>query len=445
MASVAQDKNGFRRVLFVHPLNNERKGIRVGKLNKSQANTVKGFVEDLVASVGGIAACQPATVTWVNNLSDVFYRKLVKVGLLLPRAGDVKPEVVVTGPTLKEFVAGYITGRSDVKPNTLRNLKAAQKELDAYFGDRLITDITAGDAEEFWRHLLNDKKAGGRGLGQNTARRICGRAKQVLRFAIKKKLVTDNPFADVESHVRGNKDRRFFITREMADKVLDQCPSTEWKLIFALSRYGGLRCPSETLALKWGDIDFGNSRIRVPSPKTEHIEGKDSRMIPMFPELRDILLTAFSEAGEGAEHVITRYRDKTANLRTQLVRIIQAAGLTPWPKLFHNLRSTRQTELSETYPSHVACEWIGNSEDVAQEHYLQVLDQHFAKAIDGGADSRTHQRTQQGRESVGMAGKSAEDRKQKTPEITVNLGESGVKGYPQGESNPCMQTENLLS
>ena len=38
----------------------------------------------------------------------------------------------------------------------------------------------------------------------------------------------------------------------------------------ALSRYGGLRCPSEHLALKWSDVDWDKSRIRVPSPKTEH-------------------------------------------------------------------------------------------------------------------------------------------------------------------------------
>ncbi len=67
-------------------------------------------------------------------------------------------------------------------------------------------------------------------------------------------------------------------------------------------------------------------------------------------------------------------------MRTQLNRIIKAAGLKPWPKLWHNLRGTRQTELSEHYPAHVVCEWIGNSQAVAQEHYLQTTDEHFAKA-----------------------------------------------------------------
>ena len=43
----------------------------------------------------------------------------------------------------------------------------------------------------------------------------------------------------------------------------------------------------------------------------------------------------------------TRYRDANANLRTRLARIIERAGLEVWPKLFQNLRLTRETELAE--------------------------------------------------------------------------------------------------
>ena len=65
---------------------------------------------------------------------------------------------------------------------------------------------------------------------------------------------------------------------------------------------------------------------------------------------------------------------------------MRKAGLTLWPKLFYNLRSSRQTELAERYPIHVVCAWIGNSRAVAQEHYLQVTDAHFAQAIQDPAN-----------------------------------------------------------
>ena len=48
--------------------------------------------------------------------------------------------------------------------------------------------------------------------------------------------------------------------------------------------------------------------------------------------------------------------------------------------MFHNLRSTRQTELREKYPDHVVCTWIGNSRAVAAKHYLQTTDEHYESA-----------------------------------------------------------------
>ena len=89
----------------------------------------------------------------------------------------------------------------------------------------------------------------------------------------------------------------------------------------------------------------------------------------------------FYGAPEGAVHVITRYRDSNANLRTLFTKIIRRAGLEPWSKLFQNLRSTRETELAEEFPMHVVCSWIGNSKAVAAKHYLQTTEEHFQRAI----------------------------------------------------------------
>ena len=62
--------------------------------------------------------------------------------------------------------------------------------------------------------------------------------------------------------------------------------------------------------------------MRVRSPKTEHHAGKSERIIPLFPELRAVLMDAYELALEGSEYVVGRYRDPTANLGTQFKRII---------------------------------------------------------------------------------------------------------------------------
>jgi len=101
----------------------------------------------------------------------------------------------------------------------------------------------------------------------------------------------------------------------------------------------------------------------------------------MFPELRAYLEECFDLAEPGSEFVITRYRDTNANLRTQLLRFIRRAGVQPWPKLFQNLRRTRETELTDDFPMHVVCQWIDNSQPIAAKHYLRVTDDHFSRAV----------------------------------------------------------------
>jgi hypothetical protein len=148
-----------------------------------------------------------------------------------------------------------------------------------------------------------------------------------------------------------------------------------------------LRCPSEILRLSWSDVDWERDRITVYTSKTEHHRDGGVRQIPIFPELKPYLDDAWELASDKTKHIITKYRQPNANLRTQLGRIISRAGVEPWPKLFQNLRTTRETELADYYPPHVVCYWIGNSEAVARDHYLQVTEEHFATASGSGAKS----------------------------------------------------------
>ncbi len=141
-------------------------------------------------------------------------------------------------------------------------------------------------------------------------------------------------------------------------------------------------CPSEHLAIRWGDVDWENNRISVPSPKTEHLPGGSYRTLPLFPEMCPYLEAAFDQAKAGTEFVINRYRCKNQSFRTQFQIILRRAGVKAWEQLFHNLRASRETELTEKHPLHVVCDWIGNSAIIASRHYLQLMDDHFAKALE---------------------------------------------------------------
>jgi len=251
-----------------------------------------------------------------------------------------------------------------------------------YFGaDRLLTEITAGDCDD-WKAHQEAKGNAPATIGRNVKR-----GRQFLRAAVRKRLLADNPMQDVKAPAQVNTARAFYVSREATEKVIAACPDAEWRLIVALARYGGLRTPSETFALTWADVDWERNRIRVPSPKTACHAGRESRMLPLFPELRPHLEAVFDEAAPGTIHVIAKHRIASANLRTTLERICDRAGVELWERAFQNMRATRETELTQEHPLHVVVAWLGNSAPIAARHYLQVTDADFDRASEGGAQS----------------------------------------------------------
>lgn len=265
------------------------------------------------------------------------------------------------------------------------------RDLKENLGEnRDVRTITPGDADDFKQYLIRRK------LAPTTIHKRLQVARSFFKAMRRRQLIDANPFEGVKAAATGIKHRQRFVTREEIALVLKACPDNDWRCIVALARYGGLRCPSEVLSLRWQDIDWDAGRIVVTSPKTEHHAGRDTRTIPLFPELRPILTEAFFAAQEGAVFVVDeKYRKAAmgpngwlnANLRTPFARILRRAGLSAWPRLFHNLRASRETELVEAFPVHVVTQWLGNTPKVAMAHYLMTHDEHFAKAVEGGEDS----------------------------------------------------------
>jgi integrase len=103
------------------------------------------------------------------------------------------------------------------------------------------------------------------------------RARQFLKAAVRRRLIAVNPFADVPCGPQTNDARIFYVSVEIIEKVIAVCPDHDWRLIFALPRYGGLRFPSEVEDLKWSDIDWENSVFTVHEKKVEHHPGRGRR------------------------------------------------------------------------------------------------------------------------------------------------------------------------
>ena len=82
-------------------------------------------------------------------------------------------------------------------------------------------------------------------------------------------------------------------------KILDECPTLQWKLIFALARWQALRTPSEHLRLRWCDLDLESRAMVIHQPKMK-TRGRPTRkmrffepVFSLFIERQDIVQPGF--------------------------------------------------------------------------------------------------------------------------------------------------------
>lgn len=377
MASIARDKNGYRRILFV-ATDGRRPTIRLGKASKRSAEDIKNRVEQLLESIRLNRPMEADLADWVAGLEPPLADKLARAGLI------PEPESKETA-TLGPFLKAHIDGRADLKPSTKIVRGQVINDLTEFFGEsRDPRSILPGHADDFKQWLV------GRKLAATTIHKRLQIARWFFHAMKRRKLIDENPFDGVKAVAAGIKDRQRFIERADIARVLEACPNHHWRTIVALCRFAGLRCPSEVLSLRWRDIDWEAGRMVVASPKTEHHVGKANREVPIFAELRPVLAEAFELATDGAEYVVDEKFRKGAigptgwlnsNLRTTFEKIVRRAGLTPWPRLFQNLRASLETELAGLFPIQGVTEWLGNTPSVALKHYLITTKEHFEKAV----------------------------------------------------------------
>jgi integrase len=387
MASLITLDNGTRRVQFVG-IDRKRKTIYLGKCSKRDAETVKFRVESLLSSTI-TGSMDRDTSLWLASLTEKnkeLRTKLEAVGLVEP----LEPAKKV--PTLKEHLADFMKRHSpNVKPGTVAVWRQVVANLNELMPkDIRLDEITVGHAKAFHEGL----KA--KDMESTTIHKRIGFARQFINDAIDWEIIPKNPFAKIKTTTPSTKSN-VEVPIETIERLMPFLDPT-WQTIVALSRFGGLRCPSEVLSLKWSDIDWERSRMAVPEPKVEHHEGRGVRSCPIFSELRPYLDRAWvvwQESDQETDFVINKqaYRDaantgdgwKCANLRTQFLKKLAKAGISPWKRLFHSMRASRQTELERQFPLHVVCSWLGNTEAIAKKNYLLVTDSDFELAIEGNA------------------------------------------------------------
>jgi integrase len=367
MASVYRQtaRKGYRVQFYCRGV---RRQLWLGNVKKSAADNVANHLEQLAAAATINATRPAASMIWAKSIDRRLFTQLVDWGVL---PADFYQPISVT---LAAWCESYLATRPDLSKSTRRHLEESRDHAVRILGgDRLLPTITESDAQLFGAKILDQ-------YAPSTAGRIVKRLRQYFAAAVEAKVMDKNPFLSTEAPTRVL-ERQSYVSEQDAALILSKLPDATWRAIFSLTRWAGLRCPSEVLALRWTDIDWELNRMIVSSAKTKRY-GYGSRKVPLFPRVREALGELQHIAGDGQTYVIHRYRSATssAQLRAPLLAAIQKAGLQAWEKLYVNLRASCRTDLERRFPAHVCDAWLGHSTAVARKHYLQVTEDDWTAA-----------------------------------------------------------------
>ncbi|MFN0132724.1 MAG: tyrosine-type recombinase/integrase [Phycisphaerales bacterium] len=329
-----------------------RRTIRLGPVSDRSAQRFRDRVETLVGCRRLNQQPDADMMKWLAGLDPGVHRQLASAGLVDDR--DHTPRALGT------FVDAYIHRKErDLAPASVRSLRLTRDRLVARFGSQTRLDrITAHMAAD-WRAAMLDE-----GLSEASVRVHTRNARAFVNAAIEAEIIVKNPFRGLPTGSVAA-DRERYVSVEEADKVLATLPDAQWRALFGLARFAGLRCPSETHGVRWSDIDFARGRMTVFAPKT-----RTTRVVPIVPRLRAVLEEAFRAREPEIEEVITF---SVNNLHRTIVEAITSAGLKRWADLFQTLRRSAETDFAMMgVPQHAVSAWIGHSVAVSVKHYLQI-------------------------------------------------------------------------
>jgi integrase len=204
-------------------------------------------------------------------------------------------------------------------------------------------------------------------------------ARTIFNRAVADDLIEYCPFDRLGSTPPVTRDWHYVPSEELA-RLMGAARSMAWQLLFGLSRWAALR-RGEALNLRWRNIDWANSRLRVISQDDWEVKDKDARIVPICPELHALLLTAFDEAEEGEDRVIPAGSFSVRNSSRNFSTLCKRADVTRYAKPLHTLRKSCITDWAKQFSAHVVKQWAGHSDlNTTDHYYLQVPEAEYERA-----------------------------------------------------------------
>lgn len=166
--------------------------------------------------------------------------------------------------SVTEYMEYWLDNKQDVSPETRETNKGHIKNhITPAIGEVLFQKLSVDDIEKLINSMQQKTLPDGTKLSDGTIRKIFNLVQTAYKAAQKKELIVKNPFdlLDKGSRPRASKSKVDYWTVEEVKKFFSVLEHRQ-RILFILAIYTGMR-RGEILGLRWKDIDFVNSQIRI--------------------------------------------------------------------------------------------------------------------------------------------------------------------------------------
>ena len=265
---------------------------------------------------------------------------------------------------------------STLSSKSQENHQTFVKNLQAYFGDRKLTEMDERSVVEYrnYRHRQPLKRDPKRTVKGATVNRELACLHCIFQFALKRKYIGENPSSGVkhfdERHERPSKR---MLTVEEEHRILEAAPPYLRVAIVLLVQTGG-RTYSEGLSLRWDQVDLIHGVVHLDgSVKTTD----SAQPLPLSRLACDVLKEWKKEQGSENCYVFPSPRKPGKPIRSvrgAWRKALGKAGVSYFP--IYNLRHVFCTRLSWVAADAVVQRAMRHSSPETKRHYqLGMVDQ----------------------------------------------------------------------
>lgn len=371
-------RRGWRLRYYDAADSRRRREVWLGELPQREAEKIRRHVEAILESQKDGTPMAGETCRWLAKIPKTLHLQL------LPMLGASR--------NLQQAADAYLKYADTAhKPSTVRSMSGTLGQLCDTFGRRQLRSLS-GDEITAWLDAQN--------VSPNTVGKLSKNTKTFLAWCRNQRWIDDLRL-DAPSTI-GRGDKSYIDSAEFQQFINHFGDYPQFQCGLALSRWAGVRVPSEVLLLTRSSIDWEGSRVHVVDAKRSKRSSRAPpvvRVCPLFPELAPYLQAIWACSDKPTDPLLPELVAMGGGtFVSRCARARDALGFS-WPRLFTSVRATRETELIARFGVRAASEWIGNSPAVAAKFYELVSPEAWKEAITCVSPPTTHTTNEKPREN----------------------------------------------